>query len=86
MLANARHVGAGPSSSPGWMLSLPGPAMMSSTPIIDDIVALWQVATPVEDIARKLHLPIRSVRHALEFGRLPEPQPRWNQQSIGFEA
>lgn len=59
---------------------------MSESTIISDIRRLWEIATPVAVIARKLHLPVASVRAAIETGRLPQSQPQWTQQSIDFEA
>lgn len=45
--------------------------------IVDDIVRLFRNGASVADIAKKLHLPERTVQHALDHGRLPEPQPQW---------
>jgi len=52
---------------------------MSSQAIVDDIRGLYQLLTPVNVIARTLHLSEHIVRHAIEFGRLPEEQPNWKQ-------
>lgn len=49
----------------------------NAKPIVDDIVKLNQNGDSVPDIAEKLHLPELTVQHALDHGRLPEPQPQW---------
>jgi uncharacterized protein (DUF433 family) len=47
-------------------------------PVVDDIVKLHQKGDSVAVIAEKLHLPKATVQHALDHGRLPEPQPQWS--------
>ncbi|GEM_PF-2479911 len=50
--------------------------------IIEDIRRLWELATPLLDIASGLHLPDKLVRHVLQHGKLPEDQPRWIQGDL----
>jgi len=50
--------------------------------IIEDIRRLWELATPLLDIASGLHLPARLVRHVLQHGKLPEDQRRWIQGDL----
>ncbi|MEZ6063292.1 MAG: hypothetical protein R3C19_23340 [Planctomycetaceae bacterium] len=40
--------------------------------IVSDIKALWQVARPIAEIARNLHLPESIIRHVIATGTLPE--------------
>jgi hypothetical protein len=40
-------------------------------PIIDDIKLLWNSGTLLPDIATRLHLPDRTVRHVLQTGEMP---------------
>lgn len=44
-----------------------------------DIVRLHRSGDSVAVIAEKLHLPVPTVQHALDHGRLPELQPQWSQ-------
>ncbi|MCA9063648.1 MAG: hypothetical protein KDA96_11335 [Planctomycetaceae bacterium] len=46
--------------------------------IVDDIVKMHRNGDSVAAIAVKLHLPEPTVQHALDHGRLPEPQPQWS--------
>lgn len=46
----------------------------NSKRIVHDILRLYQNGDSVADIVRKLHLPEPTVQHALEHGRLPEPE------------
>ena len=50
--------------------------------IIDDIRRLWELATPLLDIASGLHLPDSLIRHVLQHGTLPEDQPHWIQGDL----
>ena len=50
--------------------------------IIEDIRRLWELATPLLDIASGLHLPARLVQHVLQHGTLPEDQPEWIQGDL----
>ena len=50
--------------------------------IIEDIRELWQLATPLQNIAAALHLPDSLVQHVLQHGTLPEDQPEWIQGDL----
>jgi hypothetical protein len=50
---------------------------MNSDSIVEQIRELWKVATPVEQIAATLHLPPSTIRHVIDHGELPEPEPQW---------
>ncbi len=54
--------------------------------VVDGIRSSHQVMTPVNVIARTLHLSEHIVRHAIEFGRLPESQPQWLPPNGQIEA
>ncbi|TWU14533.1 hypothetical protein CA54_34000 [Symmachiella macrocystis] len=43
--------------------------------IVDDIRRLHQDGDSVAEIAQKLYLAEPTVQHAIERGKLPEPQP-----------
>ena len=45
--------------------------------IVDDIRRLYEVATPIDVIARSLHLPLRLVRHVIQHGQFPAEQLHW---------
>ena len=40
--------------------------------IVDDIRRLYEVATPIDFIARSLHMPVRLIQHVVQHGHLPE--------------
>ena len=44
--------------------------------IVADIQRLWELATPLPDIAKTLRLPKRLVGHVLQHGELPEAGPQ----------
>jgi hypothetical protein len=54
--------------------------------IIDDISRLYELATPLDVIARSLHLPLRLVRHVIQHGQFPAEQPQWKQSPSNMEA
>jgi len=45
--------------------------------VVDDIRRLAEQMTPVESIARTLHVDESVVRHAIANGTLPEARPQW---------
>ena len=44
---------------------------------IQHIRRLHEIATPISDISRAVHLPIRAVESVLRTGTFPEEQPHW---------
>ena len=44
---------------------------------ISDIITLYRNGDSATEIAERLHLPEATVRHVIEHGTLPEPQPQW---------
>ena len=56
--------------------------MTSDDHTITRIRELWNLATPLPEIASTLHLPDAFVRHVLQTGTLPDEQPRWIQPDL----
>ena len=47
---------------------------MSTPDIIAQVRSLWQIATPVAAIARRLQMDQATVRHIIQHGELPARQ------------
>ncbi len=54
--------------------------------IVDDIKTLHAHCVSAAEIAGKLHLPERIIRHAIEHGRLPAQQPQCKPPTGRIEA
>ena len=50
--------------------------------IVDDIRALWEMATPIATISRKFHLPVRTIQAVIQDGQIPEVEPEWPSSAI----
>ena len=53
--------------------------IVSDSDIIEQIFELWRVAAPIDLISRTLHIPESTVRHVLQYGKLPQTHPLWRQ-------
>ena len=50
--------------------------------LVMKIRELWQLATPLPEIAASLHLPEPTVRYVIDHSELPEAEPQWILRAI----
>ena len=53
---------------------------------IEAILMLWQIFTPAENIAKRLHLPTSDIQHVIDHGCFPAKQMKLNWADIEDSA